>query len=308
MVLFIPKKAIYACALAVVLVTAAALAPRPSPEVPAAAPAAPAVSRTTPVLDAGHGGEDGGAVSDSGVAESGINLQITRRLYEILPLSGASVGDDPQRRRRHLRRYRRHPAGEEGLRPEEPHGAGQRDAGRDCSSASTRTVCPAIPASGARRCFTTQSSRPSRLAETVQQALNSTVNGGKRQGRQAHRRRGVPHVPHHLPRHSGGVRLPVQPGGDGASAAAGLSGESSPPSLRRPTANTIRMREQHESKNGFFLHGVRQREPQVVGPLRRLRRVELHGGAAGGAPCQKRQDTAHRRRCKGVSHYIFAGG
>ena len=31
MVLFIPKKAIYACALAVVLVTAAALAPRPSP-------------------------------------------------------------------------------------------------------------------------------------------------------------------------------------------------------------------------------------------------------------------------------------
>lgn len=40
------------------------------------------------VLDAGHGGEDGGAVSDSGVAESGINLQITRRLYEILRFLG----------------------------------------------------------------------------------------------------------------------------------------------------------------------------------------------------------------------------
>lgn len=38
----------------------------------------------------------------------------------------------------------------------------------------------------------------------------------------------------------------------------------------------------------FFLHGVRQRKPQVVGTLRRLRRVELHGGAAGGAPCQGR--------------------
>ena len=88
MVLFIPKKAIYACALAVVLITAAAIAPRPQPQVPAAAPAAPAASRTTPVLDAGHGGEDGGAVSDSGVAESGINLQITRRLYEILRFLG----------------------------------------------------------------------------------------------------------------------------------------------------------------------------------------------------------------------------
>ena len=43
---------------------------------------------TVIVLDAGHGGEDGGAVSDSGVAESGINLQITRRLYEILRFLG----------------------------------------------------------------------------------------------------------------------------------------------------------------------------------------------------------------------------
>ena len=88
MVLFIPKKAIYTAALAVVLVTLAAVAPRPPQAASAAAPVTPAVSQTTPVLDAGHGGEDGGAVSDSGVAESGINLQITRRLYEILRLLG----------------------------------------------------------------------------------------------------------------------------------------------------------------------------------------------------------------------------
>ena len=85
MVLLIPKKAVYAAMLAAVLIAAAVLAPRPAP-VPTAA--APASSDTTLVLDAGHGGEDGGAVSDSGVAESGINLQITRRLYEILRFLG----------------------------------------------------------------------------------------------------------------------------------------------------------------------------------------------------------------------------
>ena len=32
------------------------------------------------ILDAGHGGEDGGAVSITGVAESGINLDICKAL------------------------------------------------------------------------------------------------------------------------------------------------------------------------------------------------------------------------------------
>lgn len=35
------------------------------------------------ILDAGHGGEDGGAVSQSGVAESSINLAIVRHLREL---------------------------------------------------------------------------------------------------------------------------------------------------------------------------------------------------------------------------------
>ena len=99
MVLFIPKKAIYAGALAAALILLAAAAPRPSPQVPAAAPAAPPRPQTMLILDAGHGGEDGGAVSRSGVAESGINLQITRRLYEILRFLGhpavmTRTGDD----------------------------------------------------------------------------------------------------------------------------------------------------------------------------------------------------------------------
>lgn len=40
------------------------------------------------VIDAGHGGEDGGAVSCTGVPESGINLQIALRLDDLLHLMG----------------------------------------------------------------------------------------------------------------------------------------------------------------------------------------------------------------------------
>lgn len=48
-----------------------------------------AVSQTRPlVLDAGHGGEDGGAVSLTGVAESQINLAIVLKLRDVLGLYG----------------------------------------------------------------------------------------------------------------------------------------------------------------------------------------------------------------------------
>ena len=40
------------------------------------------------IIDPGHGGEDGGAVSESGVQESGINLAVSLRLREILRFTG----------------------------------------------------------------------------------------------------------------------------------------------------------------------------------------------------------------------------
>lgn len=43
------------------------------------------------VLDAGHGGEDGGAVSSKGVVESDINLQFTEKLKYILSLNGYEI-------------------------------------------------------------------------------------------------------------------------------------------------------------------------------------------------------------------------
>ncbi|MBE6984097.1 MAG: N-acetylmuramoyl-L-alanine amidase [Ruminococcaceae bacterium] len=43
---------------------------------------------TTVIIDAGHGGEDGGAVSVSGICESGLNLEIALRLNDFLHLFG----------------------------------------------------------------------------------------------------------------------------------------------------------------------------------------------------------------------------
>lgn len=42
------------------------------------------------IVDAGHGGEDGGAVSADGTQESGINLAIALRLEDILAFCGAA--------------------------------------------------------------------------------------------------------------------------------------------------------------------------------------------------------------------------
>ena len=47
--------------------------------------------RSVIVIDAGHGGEDGGAVSPDGVPESGINLQIVRKAEGLLVFLGRSV-------------------------------------------------------------------------------------------------------------------------------------------------------------------------------------------------------------------------
>ncbi len=45
----------------------------------------------TVVLDAGHGGEDGGAVSESGIAEKDVNLAIAMQLKALLEANGIRV-------------------------------------------------------------------------------------------------------------------------------------------------------------------------------------------------------------------------
>ena len=43
------------------------------------------------VVDAGHGGEDGGAISQNGISEASINLKISMKLQNLLEQSGAEV-------------------------------------------------------------------------------------------------------------------------------------------------------------------------------------------------------------------------
>lgn len=50
----------------------------------------PATSKTI-VIDAGHGGEDGGAVSIEGVSEADINLKIALKVQTLLEQSGSTV-------------------------------------------------------------------------------------------------------------------------------------------------------------------------------------------------------------------------
>jgi len=49
---------------------------------------APLTGRSCVVIDAGHGGEDGGAISCTGIHESTLNLQIALRLDDLLHLLG----------------------------------------------------------------------------------------------------------------------------------------------------------------------------------------------------------------------------
>lgn len=56
--------------------------------VTAAALTAPVEGRTCVIIDPGHGLPDGGTVSCTGVAESGINLEIAQRLEDLLHLLG----------------------------------------------------------------------------------------------------------------------------------------------------------------------------------------------------------------------------
>lgn len=52
---------------------------------------APMISKNTVIIDAGHGGVDGGAVSCTGVLESVINLEIALKLNDLMHLLGINT-------------------------------------------------------------------------------------------------------------------------------------------------------------------------------------------------------------------------
>lgn len=87
MVLLLRKRHLLTVVAAAALCSALLLTARPG----VASVSGSASPQRVVILDAGHGGADGGAVSDSGVAESGLNLAITLRLADVLTFCGYEV-------------------------------------------------------------------------------------------------------------------------------------------------------------------------------------------------------------------------
>ena len=87
MILLIRRKWVLgAAALLLAVVSLLSLAERPRAAIPAFSyDALP--TREVVIIDAGHGGSDGGAVSTDGTPESGINLAVALRLRDFLALT-----------------------------------------------------------------------------------------------------------------------------------------------------------------------------------------------------------------------------
>ena len=129
------------------------------------------------VLDAGHGGEDGGAVSPDGVKESGVNLDVTRELDAVLRFLGRETvltrSDDVSV----------YSGGAETLRQKKVSDLKNRVAlVNDTPDAVLVSIhqnsLPSVPSVHGAQVFYGKIEQSEALAVSVQSALNQTVNVG----------------------------------------------------------------------------------------------------------------------------------
>ena len=147
----------------------------------------------TVVVDAGHGGEDGGAVAGDGTVESGLNLAIARRVRDLLTFAGMPTAVTRE--------------GEDAIY--DPGSATLRE--KKVSDLHNRVdLVNAIPGGGG--------------------AGGVRPNGPERRHQRRKREEGgpgavlrVPDEGDHGPRRAGGVRLSVQRRGDGTAKGPGVS-------------------------------------------------------------------------------------
>lgn len=129
------------------------------------------------ILDAGHGGADGGAVSPSGVVESGINLAITEKTADLLVLFGQNVV---------LTR-----TGEEGLYNEDSQTIRQKKVADTRNRVALinetegavlisihQNSIPTAPRTHGAQVFYNTCSGAKALAQAVQRQLNTGINPG----------------------------------------------------------------------------------------------------------------------------------
>lgn len=127
------------------------------------------------VLDAGHGGADGGAVSTDGVYESDINLAIIRCMWDVLSLlgcdtvltrtDGQSLADDPAA----------------SIRQQKVSDTKNRVALINSIDRATlisihQNILPGYASVHGAQVFYSASERSAEVAETIQQTLNRVIN------------------------------------------------------------------------------------------------------------------------------------
>jgi len=152
--------------------------------VPAARPVMGAAERSgvVYVLDAGHGGEDGGAVSADGVKESDINLSVTRRLDALLGLLGKHT---VLTRDEDVSVYTE---GAETLRQKKVSDLKNRVALVNGTADAVlvsihQNSLPTAPRARGAQVFYAATDESAALAESVQAALNALVNDREKQGK-----------------------------------------------------------------------------------------------------------------------------
>ena len=171
---------------------------------------------TTVVVDAGHGGEDGGTLSCTGVRESGLNLEIALRVNDLFALLGQRT------RMLRIQDVSLHDTDAATIAARK---ASDIRARVRLTEETPKAVLLSIhqnhfPESKYRgaQVFYAAADGSRALAERLQTALGTQLD---------------PDNHRELPRRARGVRFPVQPGGGGPAAHAGISEEACSSSVLR---------------------------------------------------------------------------
>lgn len=133
----------------------------------------------TVVIDPGHGGEDGGAVSPGGVAESQINLAVSQRVSDLLRFAG---------RRTLLTRSEDVSIGDEGLdttRQRKTSDLKNRvriveETENSILLSIHQNSLPSSPVTHGAQVFWNRQEGAEALAGQIQQSLNSAINAGNK--------------------------------------------------------------------------------------------------------------------------------
>ena len=131
----------------------------------------------TVVVDAGHGGEDGGAVAADGTVESGLNLSIARRVRDLLTFAGVPTavtreGEDAI-----------YDPGSATLREKKVSDLHNRVAlVNDIPNAILLSIhqnsLPSSPSTQGAQAFWNRQEGAEDLASSIQEALNTAINAG----------------------------------------------------------------------------------------------------------------------------------